>query len=58
MLTNATVKAAEARLRAYNLGDERGLHLFVTLAGGSTFSACIIPRWIPGVGRGQSRCRW
>lgn len=33
MLTNAAVKAAAPRSRAYKMADERGLHLFVTPTG-------------------------
>lgn len=33
MLTNAAVKAAAPRSRAYKMADERGLHLFVTPGG-------------------------
>lgn len=37
MLTNAAVKAAGARSRAYKLCDERGLFLFVTPAGSKSW---------------------
>ena len=37
MLTNAVVKAARSRSRAYKIFDERGLHLHIAINGRATW---------------------